>query len=508
MMYARGKSDESVVPSKLPNKARAAAAEAVEGRGSAKGNSSECNAFRTLGRADAQSALERVRQAARRERKQRFTALLHHVYDIGRLHAAYLGIKRDAAAGVDGETWRHYGEALEENLQDLAGRLKRGAYRAKPVRRAYIQKTDGRQRPLGVPALEDKIVQRAVVEVLNAIYEQDFLGFSYGFRPGRSPHQALDALSVGITTRKVGWVLDADIRSFFDTLKHDWLVKFLEHRVADPRIVRLIQKWLAAGVLEDGKRTQSEVGTVQGGSISPLLANLYLHYVFDLWIRRWRNRQAHGDVVVVRFADDFVVGFQHRHEAERFLGELRERFAQFGLELHPDKTRLIRFGRFAAQNRWARGEGKPESFNFLGLTHCCAKTRKGRFTVLRQTMRKRWQAKLRAVKAELRRRMHSPIQEQGAYVRSVVLGHVRYFGVPGNGPALRAFRLAIGRLWWRALRRRSQRHRLPWRRMRRRVLRWLPPARICHPYPHVRFGVSPEVGAGCGSSARPDLWRG
>jgi RNA-directed DNA polymerase len=508
MMYARGKSDRSVVPTKPPNKARAVAAEVAEGRGLAKGNSPERNAFRTLGRGDAQSALERVRQAARRERKQRFTALLHHVYDIERLRAAYLGIKRDAAAGVDGETWRHYGEALEENLQDLSERLKRGAYRAKPVLRAYIRKADGRQRPLGVPALEDKIVQRAVVEVLNAIYEQDFLGFSYGFRPGRSPHQALDALSVGITTKKVNWVLDADIRSFFDTLKHDWLVKFVEHRVADPRIVRLVQKWLAAGVLEDGKRTQSEAGTVQGGSISPLLANLYLHYVFDLWVQRWRTRHAHGDVAVVRFADDFVVGFQHRHEAERFLVELRERFAQFGLELHSDKTRLIRFGRFAAQNRRVRGEGKPETFNFLGFTHCCAKTRKGQFTVLRQTMRKRWQAKLREVRAELRRRMHSPIHEQGAYVRSVVLGHVRYFGVPRNGPALSAFRLALGRLWWRVLRRRSHAHRLPWRRLQRRVLWWLPPARICHPSPHVRLGVLPEVGAGCGSPARPDLWRG
>jgi RNA-directed DNA polymerase len=506
MMHALGKSDGSVVPAKLPNKAARAAAEAAEGRDSAKGNPPERNAFRTLGRGDAQSALERVRQAAKR--KQRLTALLHHVYDVERLHAAYLGIKRDAVAGVDGETWGHYGEALEENLRDLAERIKRGAYRAKPVRRAYIAKADGRQRALGVPALEDKIVQRAVVEVLNAIYEQDFLGFSYGFRPGRSPHQALDALSVAITTRKVNWVLDADIRGFFDTLKHEWLVKFLEHRVADRRIVRLVQKWLAAGVLEDGKRTQAEVGTVQGGSISPLLANIYLHYVFDLWVKRWRNRRARADVVVVRFADDFVVGFQHRQDAERFLAELRERFAQFGLELHPEKTRLIRFGRFAAQDRRARGEGKPESFNFLGFTHCCGKTRRGRFAVLRQTVRTRWQAKLREVKTELRRRMHEPIHEQGAYVRAVVLGHVRYFGVPRNGPAIGAFRLAVGRLWWRTLRRRSQRHGLSWRRMQAHVRRWLPPARICHPYPHQRLDVTPKVGAGCGSPARPDLWRG
>jgi len=490
MMNARGKSDRPIVPTKPPNKAAPAAAEAVEGRGLAEGNSSQCNVHRTQGRVSAISALERVRQAARRHRQQRFSALLHHVYSIEQLRAAYLGIKRDAAAGVDGETWRHYGEALEEHLQDLSQRLKRGAYRAQPVRRAYILKTDGRQRPLGVPALEDKIVQRAVVEVLNAIYEQDFLGFSYGFRPGRSPHQALDALTVGIQMKKVNWVLDADIASFFDTLKHEWLVKFVEHRVADRRIVRLIQKWLTAGVLEDGQRTQSEVGTVQGGSISPLLSNLYLHYVFDLWVRQWRRSRARGNVVVVRFADDFVVGFEHRYEAERFLAELRERFAQFGLELHPDKTRLLRFGRFAAREAHARGEGKPQTFNFLGFTHCCAKTRKGKFAVLRLTMRKRWQAKLKEVKTELQRRMHLPVREQGAYVRAVVLGHVRYYGVPRNGAAIGAFRHAVGRLWWRALRRRSQRRPLSWQRMGRYLAHWLPPARICHPYPFARLGVT------------------
>jgi group II intron reverse transcriptase/maturase len=360
----------------------------------------------------------------------------------------------------------------------------------------FIPKSDGRQRPLGVPVLEDKIVQRAVVEVLNAIYEEDFLGFSYGFRPGRSPHQALDALAVGITTKKVNWVLDADLRSFFDTLKHAWLVQFIEHRVADRRIVRLIQKWLAAGVLEDGKRIQSEVGTVQGGSISPLLANIYLHYVFDLWVQRWRSKQARGDVVVVRFADDFVVGFQHRVEAERFLTELRERFARFGLELHPEKTRLIEFGRFARQNRNDRGDGgAPETFNFLGFTHSCGKTRKGGFTVLRQTMRTRWQAKLREVKTELKRRLHDPIPQIGAYLRSVVQGHVRYYGVPMNGPAIGAFRQAVGRLWWRVLRRRSQGNHLPWRRMRPVIAQWLPPVHICHPYPLARLGVFTQGGS-------------
>jgi len=496
MMNAGGKSDRPKVPGKPSNKAERTAAETVEGRGRTKGNLPEHNALRTQGREGAPSALERVRQVARGDKRQRFTALLHHVYDIERLRTAFLALKREAAAGVDGETWRHYREDLESHLQDLSGRLKRGAYRAKPVRRVFISKSDGRQRPLGVPVLEDKIVQRAVVEVLNAIYEEDFLGFSYGFRPKRSPHQALDALTVGITTKKVNWVLDADLRSFFDTLKHAWLVQFIEHRVADKRIVRLIQKWLAAGVLEDGKRIQSEVGTVQGGSVSPLLANIYLHYVFDLWVQRWRSKQARGDVIVVRFADDFVVGFQHRVEAERFLAELRERFTRFGLELHPEKTRLIEFGRYARQNRQGRGGGgAPETFNFLGFTHSCGKTRQGRFTVLRQTMRARWQGKLREVKAELRCRLHESIPTVGAYLRSVVLGHVHYYGVPMNGPALGAFRFAVGRLWWRVLRRRSQGNHLPWHRMQRLVAAWLPPVHICHPYPLVRLGVITRGGS-------------
>ncbi len=490
MMDERGKSDSSVVPGKPPNKAEEPAAEAGEGRGLAKGNADEHTTLRTPSREGVSSGLERVRQAAERDRKQRFTALLHHVYDVEHLRTAYHALKRDAAAGVDGETWAHYGEALEANLQDLAGRLTRGAYRAKPVRRVFIPKADGRLRPLGVPALEDKLVQRAVVAVLNAIYEVDFLGFSYGFRPGRSPHQALDALTVGITTKKVNWVLDADIRGFFDTLDHGWLVKFVEHRVADRRVVRLIQKWLNAGVLEEGQRTRSEVGTVQGGSISPLLANLYLHYVFDLWAQRWRKRQARGEVVIVRFADDFVVGFEHREEAEQFLTELGARFARFGLTLHPDTTRLIEFGRFAAANRRGRGDGKPETFNFLGFTHICGKKRSnGRFTVLRQTIRTRLQAKLSEVKAELRRRLHDPIPVVGTWLRSVVGGHIRYYGVPMNSHALHVFRFQVGRLWHRALSRRSQNGRVLWHRMRRLIDRWLPPARVCHPYPLRRLGV-------------------
>jgi len=497
MTNGRGKSDRFIEPAKLPNKAEGPAAEAAEERERAKGNSPECNALRTQGRESTPSALERVRQAATRDKKQRFTALFHHIYNVDRLRVAFLAIKKNAAAGVDGETWEHYGETLEANLQDLSHRLKRGAYRARPVRRVYIPKVGkpGELRPLGVPALEDKIVQRATVEVLNAIYEQDFLGFSYGFRPGCSPHQALDALAVGIGTRKVNWVLDADIRKFYDTLDQGWLVKFVEHRIADRRVVRLIQKWLKAGVLEEGKRVRSEVGTVQGGSISPLLSNIYLHYALDLWVQRWRRKQARGEVIFVRFADDFVAGFEHRQEAEQFLTELRERFARFGLQLHADKTRIVEFGRYAEHNRRNRGDGKPETFNFLGFTHSCGKTRKGHFTVLRQTMRQRWQAKLRALKEELRRRLHTPIREQGAYLRSVLLGHFRYYGVPMNGPALGAFRKAVGYLWRTVLRRRSQGNHLPWRRMRRYLARWFPPARVCHPYPLVRLGVLTQGGS-------------
>jgi len=498
MMNGHGKSDRPEVPAKSPNKAGAPptskggllAAEGMEGRGLAKGNPPRQNASRTQSREDAPSALERIRQAARRDKKMRFTALLHHVYNLDTLREAYFALKRDAAPGVDGQTWRAYGEALEENLQDLSARLKRGAYRAKPVRRAYIPKTDGRQRPLGVPVLEDKIVQRATVAVLNAIYETDFLGFSYGFRPGRSPHHALDALYTGLLTRKVNWVLDADIRGFYDTIDHGWLVKFIEHRIADRRVVRLIQKWLNAGVLEDGVRTRSEEGTPQGSSASPLLANVYLHYVFDLWIQQWRQKQARGDMIVVRFADDFTVGFQHKSDAERFLAELRERFRKFNLELHPDKTRLLEFGPFAAENRRRGGRGKPETFNFLGFTHICGKKRSnGMFTVLRQTMRKRLQAKLSEVKTELRRRLHDPIPAVGQWLRSVVGGHVRYYGVPMNNQALYVFRYRVAWLWQRTLMRRSQTGWVSWGRMRRLIDHWLPPARVCHPYPLRRMGV-------------------
>jgi RNA-directed DNA polymerase len=489
MMYDYEQSDRLIVPAKSLNKAGASAAEGMEGSGLAKGNLSQQNAPRAQHRDGARSALERVREVAERDKQVRFTTLLHHGYNVDHLRAVYYALKRDAAPGIDGETWRHYGEALEENLADLSGRLKRGAYRAKPVKRAHIAKADGRLRPLGIPTLEDKLVQRATVDVLNAIYEIDFLGFSYGFRPGRNPHNALDALYTGLLTRKVNWVLDLDIRDFFGAIDRGWLVKFVEHRIADRRVVRLIQKWLNAGVLEDRTRTWSETGTPQGGSASPCLANVYLHYVFDLWAHRWRKTQAHGDVIVVRYADDAIVGFQHWADAERFLAELRERFAKFHLELHPEKTRLLEFGPYAAENRRRAGKGKPETFNFLGFTHICGKKRNGRFTVVRQTIRKRLQAKLSEVKAELRRRMHVPIPVVGRWLRSVVDGHLRYYGVPMNGRALFTFCSQVGRLWYRTLRRRSQTARITWERMRRLIWRWLPPPRIIHPYPLRRLGV-------------------
>jgi group II intron reverse transcriptase/maturase len=306
-----------------------------------------------------------VREVARRDRNARFTALLHHV-TLDRLRAAYWAISPKAAPGVDGVTWAAYGLDLEVNLQVLHGRVQAGSYRATPSRRVYIPKADGRLRALGIASLEDKIVQRAVVEVLNAVYEVDFKGFSYGFRPGRGPHDALDALAVGLERTRVNWVLDMDIRNFFGQIDHRWLRRFVEHRIADKRIWRLIGKWLAAGVIEDGQWSASEEGSPQGASASPLLANVYLHYVFDLWADWWRRHRANGDVIIVRFADDVTVGFQYEQDARRFWNELGERLAKFGLDLHPDKTRLIEFGRRASIDRQRRGLGKPETFDFLG----------------------------------------------------------------------------------------------------------------------------------------------
>jgi RNA-directed DNA polymerase len=493
MSDGHGKSDCCVVPEKLPNKVvgeTPAAAEAVEGRRQAKGNAVAARMSRRTSRVyDVGTALDGIRQTARGRREAKFTNLLFHIYTVERLEAAYYALRRDAAPGVDGKTWQSYGQALEANLLDLSDRLARGGYRPQPVRRVYIDKADGSKRSLGVPALEDKLVQRATAEVLNAIYEQDFFGFSYGFRPQRSAHNALDAVAVGVSAKKVNWILDADISKFFDTIEHDWLVKFIEHRVADTRVVRLIKKWLHAGVLEDGRIEQSEWGTVQGGSISPLLANIYLHYVFDLWVKQWRGRHARGDVIVVRYADDWVAGFQFRDDAVRFQRAVAERLGQFGLKLHPDKTRLIEFGRFARANRRRRGLGKPDTFDFLGFTHCCGETRKGKFIVLRLTSGKRMRAKLLAIKTELRKRMHQPIAEQGQYLRAVVAGHGRYFAVPSNGARVQAFRFQVGRLWHRTLCRRSQAKHMSWKRMHKIVAHWLPSPRICHPYPNQRLIV-------------------
>lgn len=485
MMYGRGKSDRFVVPGKPSNKGSGEPllAEKVEGRSLAKGNPNQQNRNRAQNRVALQSALERVRRVAGEDRGLRFTALWHHVYNVDRLREAYYELKRGASPGVDGQTWQQYGENLESNLRGLSDGLRRGAYRARPVRRAYIPKADGRQRPLGVPAMEDKIVQRATVGVLNAIYEADFLGFSYGFRPRRGQHDALNALTVGLVRRKVSWVLDADIRGFFDAVDHEWLVKFVEHRIADRRVVRHLKKWLKAGVLENGRLLRVEEGTPQGGSISPLLANIYLHYVFDLWVRQWRRKQARGEVIVVRFADDVIVGFQHKSEAERFWGDLRERFRRFKLELHPDKTRLIEFGRFAAESRERRGEGKPETFDFLGFTHICGRKRNGKYMVLRQTISKRMRRKLQEVKEELRLRLHDPVPEVGQWLGAVLRGHYCYYGVPCNFFALQQFRSRVLCLWYRTLRRRSQKTKMTWKRMYRLAKRWLPNPRIMHPYP-------------------------
>ena len=486
-MHDREKSDGLVVPVKLPNNAQGRAAEVVEGSGPAKGNTTSQTRSGLSAGESALSGLDRVRRVAAMDKEARFTALLHHV-NIDRLRAAYWALEPKAAPGVDGVTWEDYGEDLEANLRDLHARVHRGAYRARPSRRAYIPKPDGRLRPLGIAALEDKILQRAVVEVLNAVYEADFLGFSYGFRPGRSPHHALDALAVGIK-RRVSWVLDLDFRDYFSRLDHQWLERFVEHRIADKRVLRLIQKWMAAGVVEDGSWTAFDEGVPQGASVSPLLANVYAHYVFDLWAHQWRRRHARGQVVIVRFADDAVVGFEYREDAERFHADLRRRLANFNLELAAEKTRLIEFGRFAARDRQARGLGKPETFRFLGFTHICGKARSGRFQLKRITDSKRIPAKLAVLRGKIERRQHLPVDEQGRWLASALQGHYQYYAVPDNIAALHAFREQAVRYWFVALRRRSQRTTVTWERMSRLADRWLPQPRILHPWPEQRFHV-------------------
>jgi group II intron reverse transcriptase/maturase len=474
---------------KPTNKAERSAAELVEPRVGAKGNAGQQSTHRAQSRASVSQALERIRQVAKqRKKEEKFTALLHHV-SIDLLEKAFDDLKVDAAPGVDGLTWKDYEADLAHNLKGLHARVHRGAYRAVPSRRVYIPKPDGRQRPLAIAALEDKIVQRATVEVLNAIYEEEFLGFSYGFRPGRSTHEALDALVVGISSKKVNWILDADIRSFFDTVNHEWLTRFVEHRIGDPRIVRLIQKWLKVGILEDGVVSASDRGTGQGSVISPLLANIYLHYVLDLWAKSWRRREATGDMIIVRYADDIVVGFEREMDARRFLDAMRERFEKFSLSLHPDKTRLIEFGRFAAANRKRSGLGKPETFNFLGFIFICGKSRRGKFLVKRKTRRDRMRVKLQAIKQELRQRMHQPIPVQGKWLGQVVKGYFNFHAVPTNSRALGVFRHRVTMLWRRVLQHRSHKAEMTWERMRKLANDWLPRPRILHPWPSERFAV-------------------
>jgi group II intron reverse transcriptase/maturase len=488
-MHVQEGSDRTIVPMNQPNNEAVASAEAGEGRARTKENIAQSSTSPTQSGERVSQGLRGVRQTAKERKQERFTALLHHV-TIALLRDSFYALKREAAPGVDGVTWREYETGLEDRIVDLHSRVHRGAYRAQPSRRVYIPKADGRQRPLGVAALEDKIVQQAVVTILNQIYEVDFRGFSYGFRPGRSPHEALDALSVALQTRRVNWVLDADIRGFFDNVSHEWALKFVEHRVADRRILRLIQKWLKAGVSENGQWSETKVGTPQGSVVSPLLANIYLHYVFDLWVEAWRKKVASGDVIVVRYADDLVVGFENRAEAERFLKEFQERLAKFGLELHPDKTRLIEFGRHAARNRKQRGEGKPETFTFLGFTHYCGKRRSnGTFIVWRKTAKKRMVAKLHAVKVELRRRMHEPSSQVGAWLQKVTTGYLQYHAIPGNSDRLEIFVHRLRVLWRRVLFQRSQKGRKSWERLSPLLKRWIPRPHVLHPYPEQRFAA-------------------
>ncbi|WP_228486824.1 group II intron reverse transcriptase/maturase [Paludibaculum fermentans] len=473
-------------PSNKATEQQAEAAERVEGRTPTKENTGQDHIPPAQDGYGVSQGLAGVRKVAKGRKQEQFTTLLHHL-TIDLLRQSYLQLQKKAAPGVDGTTWQQYGEGLEERLADLKDRIHRGTYRAQPSRRIYIPKADGRQRPIGIAAVEDKVVQQAVVIILNEIYEEDFRGFSYGFRPGRSPHMALDALSVGILRKKVNWILDADIQGFFDRMSHEWTMKFVQHRVADKRILRLIQKWLKAGVSEDGEWSETAVGTPQGSVISPLLANVYLHYVFDLWVEAWRKKAATGEMIVVRYADDLVVGFEHRTEAEQFLRQFEERLAKFGLELHKEKTRLIEFGRFAQANRRQRGEGEPESFAFLGFTHRCGRSSRGHYTIWRQTVRKRLEAKLQQIKQTLRARMHEPVPHVGEWLERVVEGFNQYHAVPGNWASLHRFRERIGRLWWHVLKRRSQKGRLGADRMTRLFQRWLPRPRLYHPYPEVRF---------------------
>jgi len=489
MMHGSEKSDRPIVPAKSANKAGQPAAEPMEGRGGTKGNADQQSTARTQSRDAVSQAQARIREAVNRNRTEKLTALFHHL-SIDVLRGGFLSLKKSAAAGTDELTWADYEKDLEPRLSDLHARIRQGAYRATPSRRVYIPKADGKERPLGIAAIEDKIVQAAVVMILTPVYEAEFLGFSYGFRPGRGQHDALDALAYGIKSRSIAWVLDADIRAFFDTLGHDWLIRFVEQRIADKRIVRLIAKWLKAGVVDNGTRVETKEGTPQGAVISPLLANIYLHYVYDVWVEAWRRRHATGAMIVVRYADDTVVGFEHQGDAVAFLSDLKSRLGKFALSLNEKKSRLIAFGRFAARNRRARGEGRPQTFDFLGFTHICGAKKNGKgFQLIRKTKRKRKWAFVTRTAEELRRIRHSPIDEQGQWLARALRGYYNYFAVPTNLESVRAVRHLIKVRWYLSLLRRSQRNRLSWRRMNVIVERWLPIPTVIHPWPEQRFLV-------------------
>ena len=490
-MHGVEKSDPGVVATKPANEAARAAEERVERRAGTNGNPGERRADQTQCWAPASKSVERIRQFVKRKPQERLTALMHHVTPRA-LHEAYLALRRDAAPGVDGVTWREYGQGLSGRLPDLHRRVQSGAYRATPVRRVEMPKLDGGTRPLGIAALEDKIVQKAVVDVLlTPVYEAAFLGFSYGFRPGRGAHDALDALAYGIDRLKVNWIVDADIRGFFDAIPRDWLIRFLEHRIGDRRVVRLIGKWLRAGVMHEGRWTDTTRGTSQGAVVSPVLANVFLHYVLDLWVHgHWRRRHAGGRMIMVRYADDFVVGFEHKEDAERFMGDLKDRLARFELELHPKKTRLIEFGRHAEATRRARGLGRPETFDFLGFTHYCRAARNGRFGLGRKPVAKRMNRTLQRLADELRRRRHDDVKATCRWLGRVLNGWLNYYAVPTSYRYLRRFAERLKRVWLRILRRRSQKDRYRWGRLEALCDALWPKVRIVHPWPNQRFGVN------------------
>ena len=442
---------------------------------------------RTQCRNIAMSRLAGVREVAIRERKLTFTALMHQVTP-ELLVTSFYQLKKQAARGVDGISWSEYEEGLETRVSDLHRRIQSGRYKPQPARRVYIPKGNGELRPLSIQCVEDKVAQQAVSMLLGQIYETDFMGFSYGFRPNRSQHDALDALTFGIVKRKVNWVLDLDIRKFFDTVEHEWLIRMLQHRVKDSRLLKLIVRWIKVGFVDDvGRRHPAHFGVPQGSVISPLLSNIYLHYVFDLWSNKWRADNAQGDIVIIRYADDAVLGFQNKWDANRYQAQLIERLAKFGLSLNTDKTRLIRFGRFASAQRAKYGAGKPESFEFLGFTHYCSRKRNGDFMVGRITSRKRLVTQIKAVQVELRRRLHMPPRQTLAWLVRVLRGHANYYSVPGNIVRVSEFRQQLVKRWYKLLRRRSQRTSVNWSWFGPWVTSNLPKVRVVHPFPEERF---------------------